>query len=210
MLLELEKREKTGTGYVKKLRREGKIPGVFYFHGKESIPVTVLRKSLQEIMGKESSLIDAKFANGDKRKCIVRNVQFDPIDHSILHVDLMGILMSEKITVTVPIHISGTPAGVKNEGGILQQMMREIEIECLPNDIPEVIELDVSELNIGDSLHATAIQAEKFKIIGDLDRTIASVSALRVAQEIIEEEEEEAEEPEVIGKEEKEEGEEEK
>ncbi len=200
MLLELEKREKTGSGYVKKLRREGKVPGIFYFHGQESIPFTVSRKALHKIIGKESSLIDAKFSDKDIRKCIIRHIQFDPIDHSILHVDLMGISMSEKITVSVPLHLTGTPIGVKAEGGILQQLMREVEIECLPTDIPESITLDVSALKVGDSLHLNDIKTDNYRIIGDLDRAVASVSMLRAAAEVVTEEAPTAAEPEVIGR----------
>lgn len=200
ILLELERREKTGTGYVKKLRRQGKVPGIFYFHGKESIPFAVSYKSLHKIIGKESALIDAKFSDNDIRKCIVREIQFDPIDHSILHVDLMGILLSEKITVTVPIHLTGTPFGVKSEGGILQQMMREVEVECLPTDIPEAITLDVSDLKIGDALQLKDITADKFRVIGDLDRIVATVTTLRVTQEVVTEEAATAAEPEVISR----------
>lgn len=198
LVLELEKREKSGSGYANKIRREGKVPGIFYFHGKEAIPFIVSRKSLQTTLGKESALLDVAFNDGDKRKCIVRNIQFDPITHSILHVDLMGILLSEKITVSVPIHLIGTPIGVKNDGGILQLMMRDVEIECLPTDIPEFIELDVTNLNIADSLHLSDIQVDKFKILGDLERAIATVSALRVVEEVVVAPEAEEAEPEVI------------
>ncbi len=198
--LDLTVREKQGTLQAKKIRRQGLVPGIFYFHGKESIPFTVVSKELQATLGQESALIDIHFSSGDNRKCVVREVQFDPITHAILHIDLMGIKLDEKITVSVPVHLTGTPAGVKTDGGILQQVIRELEIECLPGDIPEAIEIDVTPLGIGDSLQVSALPAAKFTILAEPERTIATVSALRQAEEapVVTEEVAGEGEPEVI------------
>jgi len=198
-VLELSKREKSGSAYANQLRRAGEVPGVFYFHGEQALPFTVAQKKLQTALSQKSTLIDVKFKDGEERKCIVRDIQYDPLTHAILHVDFMGILLSEKISVSVPLRLNGTAVGVKTDGGILQQLMREIEIECLPTDIPETIDLDVTELKIGDSLHLTDIVADRFKVLGDLNRAVVSVSQLRIVEEApVAVPETETAEPEVI------------
>lgn len=200
-LLELTVREKHGTRQAKKVRRAGDVPGIFYFHGKESIPFTVNGKALQSTLGKETTLLDVHFNTGDNRKCIVRGIQYHPISHAIIHIDFMGIKLDEKITVSVPIHLTGTASGVKNDGGILQQVLREIEIECLPGDIPESIDLDVTALNIGDSLTVSDLTTGKFVILGEADRTIVTITAPRAAEEPVAVEVPEGEaEPELVGR----------
>lgn len=196
-------REQTGTQAAKKLRREDKIPGVYYFHGGQNIPFYINRKDLHSIWGHESSLLDVAFDNKNKKKCVIRDIQFDPITGKPIHIDLMGIKMTERITVNIHIHLVGIPAGVKDAGGILQQVTREIEIECLPSDIPEKIEVDVSELNLGDNITLSDIQLENVITLDDPDTIIATVVAPRLTVETEEveeelEEEEEQAEPEVI------------
>lgn len=196
--LELTVREKHGTIQAKKIRRQGLVPGIFYFHGKEAVPFTATSKDLQATLGHESALLDVHFSSGDKRKCIVRELQFDPITHAILHVDLMGIQLDEKIKVSVPVHLTGIPVGVKTDGGILQQVIRELDIECLPGDIPEAIEIDVTGLGIGDSVQVSSITTDKYTIMAEPERTLATVSALRQAEEAPVVSEETTAEPEII------------
>jgi large subunit ribosomal protein L25 len=201
-VLELTKREKSGTAYANQLRRAGQVPGVFYFHGEQAMPFLVAQKNLQTALSQKSTLIDVRFKDGDKdgeeRKCILRDIQYDPLTHAILHIDFMGILLSEKISVSVPLRLIGTPVGVKTDGGIMQQLMREVEIECLPTDIPEAIDLDVAELKIGDSLHLTDLVVNQFKVLGDLNRAVVSISQLRIVEEAPVVAEVETAEPEVI------------
>jgi large subunit ribosomal protein L25 len=200
-VLELTVREKHGTQQAKKIRRAGDVPGIFYFHGKESIPFSVNSKSLLATLSKESTLLDVRFNTGDNRKCIVRDVQYHPINHAIIHIDFMGIKLDEKITVSVPVHFTGTSIGVKNDGGILQQVLRELEIECLPGDIPEAIELDVTALAIGDSLTVADVATKNFIILGEGERTIVTVTAPRATEEaVVVEAVEGAAEPELIGR----------
>ncbi|HOT98845.1 MAG TPA: 50S ribosomal protein L25 [bacterium] len=199
-VLELTVREKHGTQQAKKVRRAGDVPGIFYFHGKESIPFTVNGKSLQSTLAKEATLLDVRFSTGDLRKCIVRDIQYHPINHAIIHIDLMGIKLDEKITVSVPVHFVGVSTGVKNDGGILQQVLRELEIECLPADIPEAIELDVTALAIGDALTVSDVVTKNYVILGEPDRTIVTVSAPRAVEEAPVEVEEGAAEPELVGR----------
>ncbi len=199
--LNINTRDEKGSNAVRKLRREDKIPGIFYHHGTENIPFYVDRKELHNVWGHESSLLDVTFDGKDNKKCIIRDIQFDPIKGRPIHIDLLGIKMTEKITVSVPIELVGTSTGVKNSGGILQQILREIQLECLPSDIPENIEIDVSDLDIGDNLQVSDLVAEKVEILDDPDSIVATVTAPRLVVEEEEEEgleEEEAAEPEVV------------
>ncbi len=201
--LDIKTRKEKGKQYTKKLIREGKIPGVYYFRGKENIPFIVEQKQVQSLAGHESGLITVNVDGKQEKKCVIREIQYDPINAKPIHVDLMGILLTEKVTVTVPIHLIGTPVGVKNAGGILQHIVREIEIQCLPADIPQNIEVDVTNLDIGDSAHIADIKTEKIEILSEHEMVIATVGAPRIAEEAVSEEA--AAEPEVISKDEEEE-----
>ncbi len=206
--LSLETRTETGKGVAKKLRREAKIPGVYYFHGEESVPFSVDRKAIQTLIGHESALIDITFDGKSNKKCVIRELQFDPLTSQPIHIDLLGIKMTEKISVTVPVHLIGTPEGVKTGGGVLQHQTREIEIQCLPSDIPDSIEVDIAELEIGDGAFVSDIDIENVEILSDSELVIANVVAPRLVEEetVAEEEElEEGAEPELVGKEEDEE-----
>ena len=183
----VQKRTESGKKIAKRLRREGKIPGVFYFHGEESTNLIVDSK---ELLG------------------VISDVNSQPV-----HIDFMGIKQGEKIHIIIPLHIEGTPKGVKDGGGILQQSTREVEIECLPRDIPEHLSVDVSSLDVGESIHIRDLSFEKITILSEPERSIATVIAPKVVKEEAVEGEELAEvegeqvEPEVIGKSDKEEGE---
>lgn len=198
--LNVETREHVGTQAVKKLRAENKIPGIFYFHGSKNIAFTVDRAQLHSIWGHESSLLDVTFDGKKNEKCVIREIQFDPIKGTPIHIDLMGIEMTEKVKISVPVELIGEAVGVKNAGGVLQQIMREVEIECFPSDIPSSLELDISELEIGDNKHISDIEVENVEILEDSAKVVATVSAPRVLAEEEEEvaEEEEELEPEVL------------
>ena len=200
LALNLDTRKMTGKEYARKIRREDKVPGVFYFHGEESLPVSMDKKELTFVLNQESSLITVTFDGKKKRKCIVREVQYNPINNKPIHIDLLGIEMSEKIKVQVPIILEGTPDGVKNQGGILEHLLREVEIECLPTDIPDNIKVDVTELSIGDNVRVADLSLENIKILDDVEKPIANVSAPRVIEDEAEIEGEEPTEPEVVGK----------
>lgn len=209
--LSAEKREKVGKQISKQMRRMGKVPGVFYMHGEDSIPVAVDAKQLFNAIRTEGTIVDLNFDGGDKRKCVIREIQWDPIYVRPIHVDLMGIKLTEKIEVEVPIHLSGAPVGVKLHGGILQQIIRELPIECLPTDIPEHIDIDVTHLEIGQNIRVENLKLDKIKILLEPSQTIAVVVPPRLAAEPTVTPEVEITEPEVVGqkkeKEEPEEGE---
>jgi large subunit ribosomal protein L25 len=201
--LNLITRDKAGTRNSKRLRRKGRIPGVFYFHGSKPIVFHADGKEAAELLGRSTSLINLTIDGKEKKQGIVREIQFDPLDHSMLHIDLMGIKLSEKINVAVPVHFIGVSQGVK-EGGILQQLVREIQVECLPTNIPSQIEIDVTNLGIGQHVSAGDIDIENVKVLDDATMAIVSVIPPRVveiAEEVVEEKVEEGEaEPEVISK----------
>jgi large subunit ribosomal protein L25 len=211
--IEVFLREKTGKETAKKIRREKSIPAIVY--GKDvNIPIKVPHQSLKilkSIHFSESAIIDMEIVNNDKKESysvIIKDLQYHPLTEEIIHMDFMKVSLEEKIRVHVPVVLKGEPKGVKL-GGTLEQILREIEVEGLPLDIPEKLELDVSNLEIGDSLHVRDIKvSDKLKVITPQEETIATVLAKE--EEVVEEApaEEAPQEPEVI-KEKKEEKEEE-
>lgn len=200
--LNVETREGIGTQASRKIRAEKKIPGIYYIHGSKNIPVIIDRTELHSIWGSASGLLDIIFDGKTHRKAVIRDIQFDPIKGTPTHIDLLGIKMTEKLKTTVQIQLLGTPEGVKTHGGILQQIQREIEIECLPSDIPASIDIDISELNIGDNIHVSDLKVEKAVILTDEETVVATVSAPRVVEETTAElegeEGQESAEPEVL------------
>lgn len=214
VILEVEKRESQGKGPAKRLRTEGKIPAIFYGHGEEPISLTIDAKMLHNILhahAAENIIFDVKIP-GQKNllKAIIREVQHHPVRGDILHLDLLHISMTKKLHVSVPIVLVGSPVGVMTKGGILQHILHELEIECLPGEIPEHIEVDVTDLDVGDSIHLRDLSLEKVNILTDAQRSIATVVPPTViTAPVVEEEElveeEGLEEPELIEKEHKEE-----
>lgn len=197
--LNVQTREGVGTQAVKKLRAQNLIPGIFYFHGGTNIPFVVNRADMHAIWGHEAGLLELIFDDKNHKKGVIRDIQYDPVKGNPIHIDVMGISMTEKIKVNVSISLVGTSQGVKNHGGVLQQTLRELEVECLPSDIPEQIELDVTELDINDSLHVSDIKLENAEVLVDESTVVATVSPPRVIEEVAEGEgEEESAEPEVL------------
>jgi len=220
-VLSAEIREGVGKEKAKKLRSKGLIPAIFYSPKSQSIPLVInskeFLKTLQTEAG-ENVLIDLHIQKGDQadRKVVmVKEIQIDPLQRTTLHTDFYEVTMDEMVTVEVPIHLVGKPEGIK-VGGILEQIRRVIQVQCLPGDIPKDIDVDVSSLNIGDSIHVQDIQVEKAKILSDTNFTIATVVPPVVEEKKVEEEvvaeaaEGEGEEVKVKEKEKKEEEKEEK
>jgi len=202
--LEAAARPDAGKGVARRLRAGGRVPGVYYGRGEESIPLTVALKDLVSVLeSAEGSnvIVDLKLGGqaSKDRKALIREIQRHPVAGSILHLDLQHISLTERITVEVPIVLLGVPTGVKDGGGILEHLLREVEVECLPTDIPSKLEVDVSALQIGDSLHVSDIQAERATILTEADRAIAAVVPPTILEEVKPAEEAAAAEPEVIG-----------
>src|SRR6266567_3156590 len=148
-------REKTGKGAARQARFHKQVPAVIYGHGRATQPLMVdglaLEKALTGIEP-EATLIDLT-VDGKKSRALIREIQRHPIRPDIIHVDFYEIKADEKITLKVPVHLVGAPDGVRNAGGVLDQVTRDVEIEVLPEHIPDRVELDVTALKIGDSLH---------------------------------------------------------
>ncbi|NOY77360.1 MAG: 50S ribosomal protein L25 [Calditrichaeota bacterium] len=207
-VIKADLREKGTKSQLKQLRKAGKIPAVFYSAHKDSRLITLDAKEFRHLLLAGANIFDLVVGKGRKKACIVREVQVDPVTDEIVHVDLLGIKASEKVTMKVPIVLVGEAIGVKDFGGILEHQLREVEISCLPKDIPENIEIDISHLNIGDSVTIGDLKMENVEFLTDPEHTVASVShPKKVEEEVVAEEEgvgEEEAEPEVIhGKEEK-------
>lgn len=152
--LEVERRSETGKGAARTLRREGYVPAVVYGHGQESQPCKVPSKELEKLLTSisyENTLIDLKVGGGRSRPVLIREVQVHPFKPEVLHVDFLVVRKGEKLRVEVPIRLVGLAPGVK-EGGIMEHLLREVEVRCDPDAIPESLELDVSALEVGDSL----------------------------------------------------------
>jgi large subunit ribosomal protein L25 len=217
MTIEVQSRdEEVGSGAARRLRRAGMIPAVVYGGDRESKAITVPRRALIELLkkgGRENAVFLLKLAGSDKqRNCMVKELEVDPISREILHVDFLRIDMAAKVEVSVHVELLGEPLGVRNEGGILDHVNREVEVSCLPGDIPRQLELDVSGLRIGDHVAAGDLTLpDGVELLTEPDRVLASVVAPRLAEEPEEEEEAlliEAEqvEPEVVGRGKAEEG----
>src|ERR1700690_1522804 len=173
----LEEEIRTQIGKQSKgIRREGKVPGVYYVHGEQNIPVTVLEKSLKPLIyTSETHMINLKLSDGSGKNCILRDIQFDPVTDRPIHFDLQGVREDEKITVEVPVTVvGGTPVGVR-DGGVLQQVIHRLKISCLPRFIPEHIEVNVENLKINHFIHLRDIKLENITIIGSENSSIVGV-----------------------------------
>ena len=207
-------RDGTGKGSARSLRAQGKIPAVIYGHGREPQSLAIETRELEKLLSKisaESTVIELSM-DGNSARTLIREIQRHPFKRQILHVDFQELVAGEKITVRIPIVLMGIPEGVRQDGGILDQVMRELEIEVDPANIPNHVEVDVNSLRIGDSVHVNEIPLpEGVELVGEADSTVCVVSAPRAVVETVAptEEAEVVAEPEVIGKAKKEEEEEE-
>ncbi len=192
LVLTAELREGRGKGAARRLRAKGLIPAILYGPRSQPISLTVSRKELAKALRTEAGgnvLIDLEIKDGDlpsRKVVMLKEVQYDYLGKEILHTDFYEVAMDVMITVEVPIHLVGRPEGAKL-GGILDQIRRVVEIQCLPGDIPNSIEVDVSSLKIGDSIHISDIKFEKGKILTDPEETVATVLAPIVEEKKVEE-----------------------
>lgn len=214
-ILTAEIREGVGKEKAKKLRSKGLIPAIFYGPRSQTIPLVIDSKELAKVLQTEAGenvLIDLdirKGAQADRKVVMVKDIQIDPLQMIALHTDFYEVAMDEMVTIEVPVHLIGKPEGTK-VGGILEQVRRTIQVQCLPGDIPKGIDVDVSGLMIGDSIHVQDIKAEKAKIISDTNFTIATVVPPAVEEKVAEVAAPEAVEEGAEVKEKEEEGKEEK
>ena len=207
VIIEANERKAINKRSRNSLRNEGRVPGVLYGSRMEPIPIDVTRLVINPLVfTAKTNLISLKLDGHEEYECVIKDVQFDPVTDEVLHFDLIGLTRGEKIQLEVPIKLLGNAVGVK-EGGLLQESMHKLSIECLPKDIPQSLELEVTELNIGDSIHISDLNFENITILNPEDTIVVSVVLPKVEKEVeeVEEgeelaEEEGAAEPEVIGK----------
>jgi large subunit ribosomal protein L25 len=202
--LNAELREVTTKGAVNQLRRDGFVPGVLYSHDMEPVVFSVPELSLKPVVyTTEMHLIDVKVGKNEPVKSILKDVQFDPLTDRIIHVDFQAITVGQAIQVQVPVNLVGQAIGVK-EGGRLYQNLHKFDIECLPKDIPQHLEIEITNLHVGDAILVKDVSFENITILNPLDTNVVSVIAAR--EEEVEEttdellEGEELAEPEVISK----------
>ncbi len=203
VVLDVENRSLMGKK-AKKLFADKKIPGVFYL-GNENVSVQADERRIHTIVSSHAThVIKVKFQDGSERRAIINEVQVDPVHGGIRHFDLYGIREGQKITLQIPVVLVGSPKGVK-DGGILQHSIHRIRIQCDPDQVPEHVEVNVSELGIADSVHIRDIKIEGARILDNADSAIVTVVPPPAIKEetpeaVAAEAAEQPAEPEVIGK----------
>jgi large subunit ribosomal protein L25 len=183
---------RTGTfnkGHARRVRMSGLIPAVVYGAGKDSMPVTVDPKVITKILYSESghnTIFDLAVEGAGPTKVMIVDWQHEPIKGKLLHIDLKRIAMDKAMQVSVPVQLIGVPTGVKNGGGILGQVLHEVEIECLPDNIPSHIDIDVTGLDINGAIHISDLpHNDKIKFLGDEHALVAHVTVAK--EEVVEE-----------------------
>lgn len=184
IVLEVELREGKGRANTKDLKEAGYLPAVVYFHGKDALSVKIPRGALLKLVHQhrlESVIINLKIKNDKKvqgRPCLVKEIQYDPVREDIIHVDFNEISLTETIKVNVPIQVKGEAIGVKQEGGSLEHLLWEVEVECLPTNIPKDIQVDITALKMGDAIHVKDIVFPPgVKPLNDLAAIVLHVAA---------------------------------
>ena len=181
-LLEAQPRTPGTKNDARRVRKQGKVPAVVYGAGKDAMPISVDPRQVSRILHSatgHNTVFDLAL-DGERAKAMIVDWQYEPIKGSLLHIDVKRIAMDQKLKVNVPIELVGEPAGVKQQGGILEQIAREVELECLPGDIPNAIELSVSELVFGMVLRVSDLpKNEKVKFLSDPDQPVAHIISIK-------------------------------
>ena len=200
----LKARQRTDTGkqVAKSLRLDGALPAVVYGSGESSTPLTLDYREFESLLRKtrgESVVINLEIEGMEDKKALLRDIQRDFLRNQLLHADFQQIRMSDRITTEVSLVMIGEPIGVTRDGGVLDQSLRVVEISCVASEIPEHLEVDISELGMGNTIHISDLSFENVEIVTDGE--VAVVSVLTPMAEEPEEEEVdlEQEEPEIIG-----------
>lgn len=185
----VQPRSATGKNANRQLRAAGAIPAVVYGGGRESVAIQVDEKTMREFLkdaGSENALFLLQLGDsGKSRHAMIRDLQIDPIDRRISHIDFQRVLLDEKVRVDVGVHLTGIAEGVKNQGGVLDFVTREVEVECLPTHIPNELLLDVTALEVGDHVEAKDLALpEGVELLTEPKRVIVSIAHSRVAEDL--------------------------
>jgi len=207
--IEVHRRETKGKNANRRLRAEGQVPAVVYGGGRDPVPIRVPTEKVEELLksaaGENTVFLLQLAGTGRSRHAMIRELQTDAVTGEMVHIDFQRIMLDQLVRITVPIEIRGEPYGVKNEGGLLDFITRELDIECLPGKIPPLFDLDVEPLHVGQHVEAGDLDLpEGITLLGEPERVIVSIAHGRVAAAKEAEEEEElleapTPEPEVVG-----------
>jgi large subunit ribosomal protein L25 len=188
--LETERRENSGKGVARKLRAAGRVPAVFYGHDQEATPLSVDAREMVHVLhssGGSNVLLDL-IVDGKPHLAMPREIQRDHIHNKLIHIDFLAVSRTETITVDVPVIEIGEAAGVK-EGGVVEHHLRDLHVECLPQDVPERLEVDITALNIGDMIHVRDVPVPSgVTVLTNPDDAVLSVitpAALRTEAELL-------------------------
>jgi large subunit ribosomal protein L25 len=181
-------RQETGKGFAKRIRRDGNVPGILYGEGNASVKIEISFKDFYHVTHTRAGsnvILDLEIEGLDRGECkaIIREIQYHPVRRNVLHVDFQEISMTKKVHVSIPVEIVGEAVGVKTKGGVLELLHREVEVRCLPADIPESIRIDVADLDIGDSLQVEDLTFEAGEIIDEPETTVITIVAPTVIEE---------------------------
>jgi large subunit ribosomal protein L25 len=182
--LNAQTRSGRGKGAARATRRDGRVPAVVYGHHTESQPLSVDGHELGRLLATisvDNTLIDLQVDGGEAHQVLIREVQKHPFRAQVLHVDFYQVTRGEKLKMDVPVRLVGTPVGVSVDGGVLHEDLRALHVECLPRDIPKIIEVNVEEMRIGESVYVRDVQVPNATVLNDGDLVIASVTAPTVA-----------------------------
>ncbi len=204
--LNVERRSERGKNEARRTRVAGRIPAIVYGAGKSNVPISVDRKSLSDAFRNgagENAIFLLKLAGSDQsRHAMIKELQKDPLSRKALHIDFVRVMMDAKIRVRVSIEVVGIARGVKTDGGILDMVTREVEVESLPGNIPAHLPVDVSDLGIGDAIRIKDLKAlEGVEIVDDPEKVLVHVAQPTLeAEPVVAAEEAETTEPEVLKK----------
>ena len=187
--LKIKNRTLTKRRGAKSLRREGVIPGVLYFKGEPTENIEIKKIIINKAINSGQRIFEIQL-DGEKQYSMIKEIQFHPVTDEVLHIDLMRVRRSEKITIVIPLILTGEAVGVKEGGGVLTQSLNQVEIQCFPTDVPEQIEFDVSNLEINNSCSVSDLIAPSEEIVITSPPEINVVSIhMPVEEEVIEEDE---------------------
>lgn len=199
------RRDELGKEKVKKMRKKGLIPAVLYGAGKTGIPLSVSLREFTKLLhahGGGNLLLNIRFVDNDNenvRTALIREIQYNPVRDAAIHLDFQEVSMDKEITIRVPVVLTGEAVGVKEQGGIIEMILREIEITCLPSQIPDKVVVDVSALRIGDSILVKDLSLSSELVIKeDPEQAIVTMSSPKAEEEVAPPKEAEVKEPEVL------------
>jgi large subunit ribosomal protein L25 len=200
-MLHASRREGAGKGTARKLRGTGKVPAVLYGHGDRTESLSVDAHELELLLNRvnaENTLIGLDIDGGARADVLIREIQRHAYRPEVLHVDFLLVHGDEMLKLDIPVRLTGTPVGVLDEGGVLDQVLYELHVECLPGNIPEAAEVDISGLHVGDSVRVSDISMPNVTILMDGELPVASVLQPRVQEEEPEAASDATAEPEVL------------